>query len=161
MREDRRLSCVIVLNHREIGFWWNIIHFSTIHKNEGIWLDHNEFNQKYPYLTEGQEAKVYRDTEPGYVLKSIDYDYGKHGISPAEFLDNKVSLFNHLFPATKYEMVGMMRDGEGRFRFVLKQPFIEGEAVHPSQRKAYIKKLLGADSEALTPEQYTNSDYHL
>jgi len=116
-------------------------------KNEGVWFDYNTFVNNHKYLASGQEAHVYEDDDADFAVKAVDYDFGNYGISPLSFIDNRISLFNYLFPATKYELVGFTRDNDGRFRFILRQPFVVGETPHPSQRKAYIKRVLGANSE--------------
>lgn len=136
-------------------------HLENYARAEGIWIDYNKFHADHVYLTKGEEAHVYKDSEPGYVVKAIDYDFGKYGISPEDFTDNRISLHNYLFPETKYELTGFTRDADGRFRFIVRQPFIDGKPPHPSARKAYMKRLLGADSESLTPEQYASPDYHI
>ncbi len=130
-------------------------------KHEDIWFDYDKFVKRHEYLASGQEAHVYKERNEPFVLKAVDYDFSNHGLSPQDFIDNRISLFNYLFPATKYELIGFTRDNDGRFRFILKQPFVIGGQVRPSKRKAYMRRVLGANSEALTLEQYINSDYHI
>lgn len=85
-------------------------------RNEGIWFD--DLDSEYPQIAEGFEAIVYEDPDPAFVLKSARFADS----SPMETLDQRVSLFNHLFPETAYELKGFTRDAKG-FRFVLRQPF--------------------------------------
>ena len=89
-------------------------------KESGIWYDHDKLKASYKYFASGEEADVYEHDDPAYVIKTAKYD-----ITPSEFLDNRISLFNHLFPETAYELLGFTRDGAGKFRFVLKQPFVQ------------------------------------
>lgn len=127
-------------------------------KKENIWFDFTEFEKQHEYLTSGQEARVYYSSEN--VLKVIDYDFGSYGISPLEFLD-RIAIFNYLFPATKYELIGFTRDQAGRFRFIYQQPFIKGDPPTPAARTKYMKRVLGGNFEELTPEQYISPDYHI
>jgi hypothetical protein len=136
-------------------------HLEKYARHEGIWFDYDEFTKTYPYFAKGQEAQVFEDTNKEFVLKAVNYAFGSYGISLLDFIDDRISLFNYLFPETKYELVGFTRDGDGRFRFILRQPFIVGDIPHPSKRRAYMRRVLGAESESLTPEQYINSDYHI
>ncbi|MBA3632045.1 MAG: hypothetical protein H0W58_04420 [Acidobacteria bacterium] len=136
-------------------------HLEKYARHEGIWFDYDEFTKTYQFFAEGQEAQVFEDTNKEFVLKAVNYAFGSYGISLLDFIDNRISLYNYLFPETKYELVGFTRDGDGRFRFILRQPFIVGDIPHPSKRRAYMRRVLGAKAEALTPEQYINSDYHI
>ena len=129
-------------------------------KNEGIWFNYDEFTNKYPYLTAGEEARVYKDRQTNTVLKIIDYAYFSPKYSPLEFLDERVSLFNYLFPETKYELVGFTRDSNQRFQFIVRQAFIEGKT--PTSRKVvnFMKGVLGTNSE-FSSEQFANSEHHI
>jgi hypothetical protein len=130
-------------------------------KNENIWFDYDEFTKRHTYLDKVEEAHIYKDRTGNFVLKAVDYNYFSPTYSPLEFIDERISLFNHLFPETAYELVGFTRDADGKFRFILKQPFIVFHKK-PSSRKVsnVIKRLLGDGSE-LTSEQFANSDYHV
>jgi adenine/guanine phosphoribosyltransferase-like PRPP-binding protein len=130
-------------------------------RHEGIWFDFEKFEKDHTYLVSGQEAHIFKENNTPFILKAVDYDFGKHGISPLEFIDNRISLFNYLFPASKYELVGFTRDRDGRFRFILRQQYFEGRPPHPRTRTAYMTRLLGENGESLTPEQYVSPDYHI
>ncbi len=129
-------------------------------RGEGIWFDYDEFARNHRYLAKGEESHVYEDKDIKFILKVMNYDFDDYGISLQDYIDNRISLHNYLFPESKYEVVGFTRNNEGGFRFILRQPFIIGKAVHPSTRKAFMKRVLGANSE-LDPEQYANPDYHI
>ncbi len=88
-------------------------------RHESIWFD--DLDSEYPQIAEGFEAIVYEDSDPNFVLKSARFADS----SPLEVLDERISLFNYLFPETAYELRGFTRDAKG-FRFVLRQRFIIG-----------------------------------
>jgi hypothetical protein len=50
--------------------------------------------------TAGAEADVYYMPD-GTVTKVVE-----HSNTPLEFLDDRISLYNHLFPETSYELIG-------------------------------------------------------
>jgi 2'-5' RNA ligase len=130
-------------------------------KHENIWFDYDEFTNKYPFFAKGEEARVFEDENKEFVLKTVDYSYFDPKYSLLEFLDERVSLFNFLFPETKYELVGFTRPGDGRFRFILRQPFIVKHKTPTSRQVSELMKgKLGADSE-LTGEQFANREHHV
>ncbi len=86
---------------------------------EGIWFD--DLDSEYEPFAGGFEAIVYEDLNPIFVLKSTRFA----DCSPLESLDQRISLFNYLFPETAYELLGFCRDATG-FRFVLRQRHIIG-----------------------------------
>jgi len=70
----------------------------------------------------GAEADVYFMSE-GYVVKIVEH-YG----TPLEFLDDRISLYNYLFPETKYELLGFTDNPyyADFLSFVVSQKEIEG-----------------------------------
>ncbi len=92
-------------------------------KHEGIWFDfQDDLNDKFPLVAEGFEAYVYKQLDEPYVIKAARFADS----TPLESLDDRISLFNYLFPETAYQLEGFTRDSGGNFRFVLRQPFIIG-----------------------------------
>lgn len=100
-------------------------------KREGIWFKPGHFPERL-YVGKGGEARVYQK-DATRVAKIIDYRHIDKGLTPQKFLDNRISLFNALFPESKYELMGMMRDGDGKFRFIVTQPFVQGSEIKSQQ----------------------------
>lgn len=97
-------------------------------KSEGNWLDYNKIKREAGnQLPSGAEADVFvysniDDTK--YVIKVVNYKI--MSLLPSNFLDNRIALYNALFPETKYELLGFTKNKDNDFCFVLKQPFVEG-----------------------------------
>ena len=122
-------------------------------RNEGIWLDYRD--SEYPERAEGCEAIVYEDPNPDFVLKAARFADS----APLQTLDERILLFNTIFPETFYELVGFTRDTEGDFRFVLRQPFIIGD-VGQDDPKALATRMRESGLFATTdPEKFTNSNH--
>jgi len=94
-------------------------------KRHGLWMDEKDLGEK---IEEGNEAVVYPSPVPGHVRKVINYQ--SNSKTPADFLDNRISLYNYLFPDTAYTLVGFTRSDEfhtpNAFSFVVDQPFVQG-----------------------------------
>lgn len=129
-------------------------------KNENIWFDYDEFVNSHTHLKDGEEARVFEDTDPRFVVKLANYSKFDEKYSPGEFIDERISLFNFIFPLTHYELVGFTRDSDNQFHFVLKQPYIDGKPATVQARVEFMKGLLGEDSER-TVEQFSNREYHV
>jgi 8-oxo-dGTP pyrophosphatase MutT (NUDIX family) len=97
-------------------------------KAVGIWVDHKDIQNNWSKLGRGEEAIVYRDDEE-YVKKVFDYKL--FSMSPLEFLDNRISLHNHLFPDTHYELIGFTKDPARGLCFIVKQAFIDNTVNTP------------------------------
>lgn len=76
-------------------------------------------------MRDGQEANVfvYGDDNNRHVVKVINYSMMSD--LPSEFIDNRIALYNGLFPESRYELLGFTERNDGNFCFVVKQPFIE------------------------------------
>ncbi len=122
-------------------------------KHEGIWFE--DLDTEYPQIAEGFEAIVYEDSNPDFVLKSARFADS----SPLQTLDDRVSLFNALFPETAYELVGFTRDSIGSFRFVLRQPFIIGELGHDDPKALTARMKEGGLFATPDPEKFTSSNH--
>ena len=99
--------------------------------NKKIWFDESQF-QENDIITQGAEAKVYPSPKEGYVRKVINYR--RYSNTPLEFLDNRVSLHNYLFPDTAYTLAGFTNTedftGNKQFAFVVEQPFVQGRYIN-------------------------------
>ena len=95
-----------------------------------IWFTEDSFSDN-DFIDEGTESKVYTSPKDKYVRKTINYK--RYSKTPQEFLDNRISLHNYLFPETNYELIGFTEvedfTGKKTFAFVVEQPFIEGSHV--------------------------------
>ena len=123
----------------------------------------------------GAEADVFFMPD-GYVIKIVEH----HGL-PLEFLDDRISLYNYLFPGTSYELMGFADNPfDADFvSFVVRQKEIEGDTLlrqlktvfryAGEARKAAEQKLQEAivrhlkekfdASPAYTSNTYSNSNY--
>ena len=123
----------------------------------------------------GAEADVYFMSD-GNVIKIVEH-YG----TPLEFLDDRISLYNYLFPETKYELLGFTDNpyDEDFLSFVVSQKEIEGgtflkqlkdisiydrEAREDAKNKLYkiIERHLKENFDAVpayTSNTYANSNY--
>ena len=88
-------------------------------------------------LSKGKESEVYFSNDGKSVIKLVDYSV--YSQSPAEFLRNRVELFNELFPETAYTVVGVT-ERNGKLNFVLSQPFIKGKPLEVAWWKAGIEE---------------------
>jgi len=135
-------------------------------KENGLWLDENSIpdnsESKYP---SGKEADVYLSKDGKTVIKVVNYQI--YSDTPANFINDRVILYNSLFKETPYSLDGFTENGKG-LQFVLSQPFIPGELLQnlvtnvPSmieQQKRvsdYMKDKLGMTSNGL--DSYTDGD---
>ena len=123
----------------------------------------------------GAEADVYFMPD-GNVIKIVEH-YG----TPLEFLDERISLYNYLFPETKYELLGFTENpyDADYLSFVVSQKEIEGgtflkqlkeisvydrEARKKAENKLYktIEQHLKEKFDAIpayTSNTYSNSNY--
>lgn len=128
-------------------------------KDNGIWFDYQTLDNEYGFFTQGTEADVFFDKDDNYLLKAVGYDFAIKQ-SPLEFIDNRISIHNFLFPETKYELVGFTRDEGGFFRFVLRQQFITKKGkVTNSELKKYLKDNYGLEPSKQNLDDFVNDRY--
>ena len=80
----------------------------------------NNSSKRFP---PGKEARVFLDKNGKDIIKIVNY--GVYSDTPLSFYENRIRLFNELFPETAYEIMGFSENEKG-FRFVVRQPFIQG-----------------------------------
>ena len=90
-----------------------------------LWYSHDyieEIKKQSIAQSGGAEADVYFMPD-GSVIKIVEH-YG----TPLEFLDDRVSLYNYLFPETKYELLGFTNNPYDidYLSFIVIQKEIEG-----------------------------------
>ncbi|MDR0603812.1 MAG: hypothetical protein LBG80_05860 [Bacteroidales bacterium] len=78
------------------------------------------------YDSTGTESRVYEGNTPDTVIK-ITFPY-QFSNTPLEFLDNRISLHNYLFPDTAYKLIGITKKGNS-IGFILEQPRIKEDGV--------------------------------
>lgn len=127
-------------------------------KRAGIWIDPREAQQNI--VGKGNEATVHSVDNGKSVQKVIDYKQLDKNATPLDFIDNRIATFNHIFPETKYELVGFTRTKDG-FRFVIKQPLIR-DAVYTTaaERQAFMKSK-GFEMVDKYGEEFANEFYHV
>lgn len=99
-------------------------------KNE-LWFEESSFSPD-DLIAEGAESRVYPSPINGYVRKVINYR--RYSNTPLDFLDNRISLHNYLFPGTAYELIGFANTedfaGKKQFAFVADQSFVKGRYLN-------------------------------
>jgi len=111
-------------------------------KHERIWFDYEKDivqNREGVEGKGGQEAEVYKGEH--YSLWKV-VDYYQNSDTPLEFLDNRISIHNLLFPDTKYELVGFTKKGN-RLQFIIEQPFVEGRNYRKEDHFPEYMEVLG------------------
>ena len=83
----------------------------------------------------GAEAEVYLNKDLKTVTKIVNYS--KHNKTPLDFIDNRILLFNFLFPGTSYTITSFTLTEYG-FSFVVEQPLIEGKLLE--ELTSFIEK---------------------
>lgn len=117
---------------------------------EGCWLDdavsavEKRFGEE---ISHGAEAKVfhYDDTHVVKVISSL-FDQQKT-------LD-RIALTNFMFPATGLQLLGLGRNADGEFCFIVKQPFIIGKHVDEG-----LVSIGGLDDFRCVDESVPNPEY--
>jgi len=122
-------------NHKEQEE--ELIKYAT---ERGCWFNLHDIENNWHLLPHhGAESVVYSDEFGKYVFKVMSYFMSD---TPLEFLNNRITLHNAIFPSTAYELTGfcydVREDGE-EFCFITKQPFIEGEEPTQYEIEQYMK----------------------
>lgn len=103
-----------------------------------LWNDYDSvISQTERELSKGKESEVYFSNDGKSVIKLVDYSV--YSQSPADFLRDRVELFNELFPQTAYTIIGVT-ERNGKLNFVLSQPFIKGKPLEVAWWKAGIEE---------------------
>jgi 8-oxo-dGTP pyrophosphatase MutT (NUDIX family) len=127
-------------------------------KDNGLWVENSTIEKDWKFIDNGEEAKVYDD---GDYVKKV-YDYRMMSLSPLEFIDNRISLHNFMFPGTSYELTGFTKTKKG-LSFILKQPYIRNysktpiENIKEEMEKRGFKKI---DNKSYYNDNYLVEDLH-
>jgi hypothetical protein len=128
-------------------------------KKEGIWYHYNKLRNRGAYLDGGKEANVYRNDDGTSVIKVINPRAVNETMTPQRFLDERITLYNHLFPESPYTLRGFTRDLQGKFHFVVEQPFIHGEGL--KTQAEVDAAMLARGFEKTGRESYSNKLYQV
>lgn len=142
----------------------------TYAKDNDIWFDGSEFPES-EIIGEGSESKIFPSPKKECIRKVINYR--RFSKTPLEFLTNRVSLHNYLFPETPYELIGFTETedftGKKQFAFVVEQPIVEGDYIDSSKKEFFFieeakKKGFEISMENFKPKilnkDYVVSDLH-
>lgn len=121
-------------------------------KKNNFWIERlPEFNSKN-FIDSGAEARVYKYGNNNVVKIN---NLSQHE-EPIEFLD-RVAIHNFIFPDTKYEVLGFMKNEDGDFCVVVKQPFITGNGGVSRDEVVKEMKEMGFKHEG--GNSYMSNDY--
>ena len=96
-------------------------------KHKGIFLDRDEIFSTWEDISSGEEAFVFFGETPGTVRKVVSpYAFSS---SPVDFIDNRLVVFNYLFPRTAYKLTGLTTDPGSKIAFILEQEYVQGESI--------------------------------
>jgi hypothetical protein len=139
----------------------------------GVWLHEKDIvNDAARELPSGMESRVFLSRDGLFVTKITNYPPLSYQLD--DFLDNRITLHNYLFGETTYELLGFLEvepvpgDCFRPFRFVLKQPFVQGhmlsdvtdwKAMLDTDKRldAYMEKRF--NMHRLGPTNFYNSNY--
>ena len=126
----------ILRRSEETGYGAHERRLTRYATENGCWFDLNEIKDNFKYLGSGAEADVYLDKCGKYVLKVVNYSAFSE--TPLEFMNNRISIHNCIFPGTAYELIGFSRSyeiGEEGFYVITRQPFIDSKKPRPTQQE--------------------------
>lgn len=129
-------------------------------KKEDIWYNYIEFEQNYGLYDQGMEAEVFYDIESeDHLIKAIGFNWIRQ-ITPEKFIDDRISLYNYLFPESKYVLLGFTRDNKGFLKFVVRQQFMErGGDVSVTELEAHNFEKLNMKAVNDNKTKYANEDH--
>lgn len=106
-------------------------------KAKGIWHDNLDTVEGKKKLAEGGEAKVFYNDGDTNVIKILSTEYF---ITPQFALD-RITLHNTLFPESALKITGFGRSSDGKFQFLVEQPFIQGTPATQEEIDKFITKV--------------------
>jgi hypothetical protein len=114
--------------------------------------------QAIKQLESGFESRVYLGKDI-YVTKFVNYRTLDN--TPEDFIDNRISLYNYLFPETAYNLIGFS-ENNGKVEFVVKQPFVRGRHLDFNNKeniKLLDEEMQKRGLDILVPTVYKNENY--
>jgi len=100
-------------------------------KADNSYVDYDTIDKNWEKRGGGSEATIYFD-DVEHVKKVIDYRL--FSIQPLDFLDNRISLHNTLFPDTYYELTGFTDVPGKGLSFIVRQTYIDEAQNTPIER---------------------------
>jgi len=133
----------ILRRSEDAGFRTHERRLTEYAKENDCWFDLKYIKDNFKYLGSGAEADVFLDKDGKYVLKVVNYSAFSE--TPLDYLNNRISVHNFIFPATAYCLIGFTYSeeiGEEGFYFITRQPFIDSKKPRPSQQEIddYMEK---------------------
>ncbi|NDV78913.1 hypothetical protein [Dysgonomonas sp. 511] len=127
-------------------------------RKKGFWFGDERKIDKWGFIGSGCEARVYADTDITKILKVVSYNVSCH--SPKRFLDERIVLYNLLFPETAYELIGFAKYYDD-FCFVVKQSFIEGCRLEMEEIEVEMQKRgFNASGYKFVNQEFAVEDLH-
>jgi len=110
-------------------------------KSQGIWVEPEDLVDKFGKIFKGGSESTIHLNGDGYVTKVNNLSfYGQEDGNLLDFFD-RIAIHNHLFPTTKYTLVGFTNDLGGLLAIV-RQPFIANAVpTHFNDTTPYMHKL--------------------
>jgi hypothetical protein len=97
-------------------------------KKKGIFEKYEDaISKRVLYDNTGTESKIYEGNDLGTIIK-ITFPY-QFSNTLLEFLDNRISLHNYLFPETAYKLIGITKTQRGDIGFIIEQPRIKEDRL--------------------------------
>jgi len=110
-------------------------------KSQGIWVEPEDLVDKFGKIFKGGSESTIHLNGDGYVTKVNNLSfYGQEDGNLLDFFD-RIAIHNHLFPTTKYTLVGFTND-LGGLMAIVRQPFIANAVpTHFNDTTPYMHKL--------------------
>ena len=127
---------------------------------EKIWFDNAGIKENWKRIDDGTsvEAEVY---DFGVNVRKV-FHYKVFSDYPMDFINDRISIHNGLFPDTKYELIGFTKTEKG-FAFVLEQPYIDGADCATEEEIEEFMKVIGfpnREDKEYWNDYYTVKDIH-
>lgn len=126
-------------------------------KAAGIWHDNLDTITGKKQIAEEGEAKVFYNDGDTHVTKILSTEYF---ITPQFALD-RITLHNTLFPEAPLKITGFGRSSDGEFKFIVKQPFIQGEHASKEEIQQFIERAGFTKSDKDKGNTYTTDDIYV
>lgn len=126
-------------------------------KAAGIWHDNLDTIAGKKQIAEGGEANVFYNDGDTDVTKILSTEYF---ITPQFALD-RITLHNTLFPEAPLKITGFGRSSDGEFKFIVEQPFIQGEHTSKEEIQQFIERAGFTKSDKDKGNTYTTDDIYV
>lgn len=131
-------------------------------EKNNLWVEESSIEAS-AQLPSGFESNVYLLKEGNEVVKFINYRILDN--TPQSFLDNRISLYNYLFPDSSYTLIGFAKQPEtGQMQIVVEQRFVHGKNVdfgNATYKKAFDAEMHKNGFKELAYGVYISKDHVL